>query len=75
MNRVVKWVLIAAIMIVVCWAVLTATKSYGVWVISGIAVVLFCVGMLGKESPIAAPDEKDQEAADPADSTEKKENP
>ena len=49
MQGVVKKVLIAVGLLVVGVVVLTATKAYGVWVISGIAVVLFVLGILRKE--------------------------
>ena len=51
LRRVFKVFLISLSLLVVCTAILTATKSYGVWVISGIAVVLFVLGLLKKETP------------------------
>lgn len=49
MQGVVKRVLIAVGLVVVCGIILKATKAYGVWVISGIAAVLFVLGLLRKE--------------------------
>jgi hypothetical protein len=49
MNVVFKRILIAAALMVVCAVILAATKSYGVWVITAIAVVLFVFGLLKKE--------------------------
>lgn len=51
MNMILKRVLIAAGLIVFCGAVFAGVKSYGVWVITGVAVVLFIVGILRKEKP------------------------
>jgi hypothetical protein len=48
MNVVLKRVLIALILVVVCVVILAATKSYGIWVITGFAVFLFILGLLGK---------------------------
>lgn len=44
-----KGFLIAIGLIVVCWAILMAEKTYGVWVLSAIAVVLVGLGLLRKE--------------------------
>jgi hypothetical protein len=41
--------IIALGLVAVCLVILTATKAYGIWMISGIAVVLFVVGLLRKE--------------------------
>lgn len=49
MQGVLKKVLIAVGLVVVCGIILKATKAYGVWVISGIAMVLFVLGLLRKE--------------------------
>jgi hypothetical protein len=49
MQGIVKKMLIAAGLVVVCGVILAATKAYGVWVISGIAAVLFVLGLLRKE--------------------------
>lgn len=49
MNVVLKRVLIAFGLVVFCGAVFLAVKSYGVWVITGVAVILFIVGLLRKE--------------------------
>lgn len=54
MNIVIKRVLTAAALVAVCGLILLAVKSYGVWVLSGIAVVLVIVGLLRKEAPPAA---------------------
>ncbi len=53
MKTILKRVLIASALVVVCAVILAATKSYGVWVITGLAVFLFVLGLLGKEK---APD-------------------
>ncbi len=50
MNTVLKRVLIAAALIAVCAVILAATKRYGVWIITGIAVVLFILGLLRKDN-------------------------
>jgi hypothetical protein len=44
-----RQILIALGLVAVCLIILTAMKAYGVWVISGIAVVLFVLGFLRKE--------------------------
>ena len=62
MQGVVKKVLIAVVLVVVSVAVLAATKAYGVWVISGIAVVLFVLGLLRKE-PRSGGEEKADKGA------------
>ena len=49
MNKVLKRVLIAAALVTVCAVILAATKRYGVWIITGIAVVLFILGLLRKD--------------------------
>lgn len=49
MNVVLKRVFTALVLVVVCAAILAATKSYGIWVITGIAVFLFILGLLRKE--------------------------
>jgi hypothetical protein len=49
MNTALKRVLIAAALMVVCAVILAATKRYGVWIITGIAAVLFILGILRKE--------------------------
>lgn len=56
MNVTLKRILIAAGLFAFSIAVLMGVKSYGVWVITGIAVVLFFVGLLRKEKP-ADPEE------------------
>ncbi len=61
MKLVVKRVLIAAVLVVVSVAILAATKAYGVWVIIGIAGVLFVLGILRKEkSPGEAGEVRDE---------------
>jgi len=57
MKVVLKRVLIAAVLVVICFAILVATKSYGVWVITGIACVLFLLGLLRKDGASGKPDE------------------
>jgi len=59
MNMVLKRVLIAAGLIVFCAAVFAGVKSYGVWVITGVAVVLFIAGLLRKDKP-AGPGGRDE---------------
>jgi hypothetical protein len=51
MNVILKRILIAAGLLVFCVALFAGVKSYGVWVISGVAVVLFILGLLRKEKP------------------------
>lgn len=46
-----KRILIAAGLLVFCVALFAGVKSYGVWVISGVAIVLFIVGLLRKDKP------------------------
>lgn len=50
MNAVLKRVLIAGALMAVCAVIFVATKRYGVWIISGIAVVLFILGLLRKDN-------------------------
>ena len=50
MNTVLKRVLIAAALMAVCVVILAATRRYGVWIITGIAVVLFILGLLRKDN-------------------------
>ncbi len=50
MSKVLKRVLIAAALMAVCAVIFVATKLYGVWIISGIAVVLFVLGLLLKDN-------------------------
>ena len=49
MNTVWKRAVIAAALIAVCAVILAATKRYGVWIITGIAAVLFILGLLRKD--------------------------
>ncbi|MHB9096976.1 MAG: hypothetical protein ACYC5X_04045 [Syntrophales bacterium] len=49
MKVVLKRALIAAVLVAICVAVLAATKAYGVWVITGTAVLLFILGLLRRE--------------------------
>jgi uncharacterized membrane protein (DUF373 family) len=56
MNVVLKRVFIALALVAVCVVILAATKSYGVWVITGFAVLLFILGLLRKEK---TPDKAD----------------
>lgn len=51
MRVVLKRVLIAAVLVAICAAILAATKAYGVWVITGIAALLFALGLLRREKP------------------------
>ena len=50
MNIVLKRALIAVALIAICVAILAATRRYGVWIITGIAVVLFILGLLRKDN-------------------------
>ena len=59
MNVVLKRILIAFGLVVFCGAVFAAVKSYGVWVITGVAGVLFIVGLLRKGKP-AGPGGRDE---------------
>jgi hypothetical protein len=59
MNVLLKRILIAAGLFIFCAAVFAGVKSYGVWVITGVAVVLFIVGLLRKEKP-AGPEGRDE---------------
>jgi hypothetical protein len=59
MNMVLKRVLIAAGLIFFCGAVFAGVKSYGVWVITGVAAVLFIAGLLRKDKP-AGPGGRDE---------------
>ncbi len=62
MKIVLKRVLIAAVLVAICGAVLAATKAYGVWVITGIAALLFVLGLLRREkSPGGAGEDRDDE--------------
>jgi hypothetical protein len=54
MNVVLRRVLIAAGLFVFCGAVFAGVKSYGVWVITGVAVVLFIAGLLRKDKPVGS---------------------
>ena len=49
MNKVLKRVLIAAALMAVCTVIFVATKRYGVWIITGIAIALFILGLLRKD--------------------------
>lgn len=69
MNTVLKRVLIAAALLAVCAAILAATKLYGVWVITGIAVILFILGILRKEDSPG----KGGDATDDTDARSRKE--
>jgi hypothetical protein len=51
MNILLKQVLMAAGLIVLGVAIFAGVKSYGVWVISAVAVVLFVMGLLRKDKP------------------------
>jgi hypothetical protein len=59
MNMVLKRVLIAAGLIVFCGAVFAGVRYYGVWVITGVAVVLFIAGLLRKDKPVG-PEGRDE---------------
>ena len=72
MNVVLKRIFIAAGLVAVCAAILAAIKSYGVWVITGIAVLLFIFGLLRKEK---APDESGEASNDRGEKSEQDKNP
>ncbi len=55
MNAMLKMIVIALALVVACGALLSGVKSYGVWVISAAAVVLFVVGLLRKDEPEEKP--------------------
>jgi hypothetical protein len=60
--------LIAAGLIVFCAVLFVGVKTYGVWVITGVAVVLFILGLLRKEKPEGqgdAPDRDGKKMIDP----------
>lgn len=57
MNVVLRRVFTALALVVVCVVILAATKSYGIWVITGFAVFLFILGLLRKEK---VPDKADE---------------
>jgi hypothetical protein len=59
MNIILKRVLIAAGLIVFCGALFAGVKTYGVWVITGVAVVLFIAGIMRKDKP-AGPEGRDE---------------
>jgi hypothetical protein len=65
MGKVLKLVLIALGLLALCIAVLAGVKSYGVWVISAVAAVLFVIGMVRREEPKSGGGSKTPEA--PAD--------
>jgi hypothetical protein len=48
---VLKRMAIAAALVVICVAILAATKAYGVWVITAIAGALFVLGLLRRDEP------------------------
>jgi hypothetical protein len=57
MNVVLKRVFIALALVAVCVVILAATKTYGIWVMTGFAVFLFILGLLRKEK---TPDKADE---------------
>ncbi len=59
MNVVLKRALIAFGLVVFCGAVFVAVKSYGVWVITAVAAVLFILGLLRKDNT-AGPEGRDE---------------
>jgi hypothetical protein len=72
MNVVLKRIFIAAALVVVCVVILAATKAYGVWVITGIAVLLFIFGLLRKEK---APDKAGEAPEDHGEKSKQEKNP
>ncbi len=51
--------MIALGLVVFCVAVFFAVKTYGVWVITGVAVVLFILGLTRKDKP-DGPESRDE---------------
>ena len=72
MNVVFKRVLTALALVAVCAVILAATKSYGVWVITGFAVFFFILGLFRKEKP---PDKADEARTDNGEKPGQEENP
>lgn len=72
MNVVLKRVFIALGLVVVCAVILAATKSYGIWVITGFAVVFFILGLLRKEK---APDKAGETRNDNGEKPGQEKNP
>jgi len=72
MNVVLKRAFTALALVVVCAVILAATKSYGIWVITGFAVFLFILGLLRKEKP---PDKADEVRDDNGKKPGQGENP
>ena len=72
MNVVLKRIFIAAALVVVCVVILAAITSYGVWVITGIAVLLFIFGLLRKEK---APDKAGEAHDDRGEKSWREKNP
>jgi low affinity Fe/Cu permease len=69
MNLVFKRVILAAALVIVCMAILVATKSYGVWIITAIAIALFLMGVLFREkSPDKTAGDGDKIAKQPDES-------
>jgi hypothetical protein len=58
MHTVVKRALIAAALVAVCTVVLAATQRYGVWIITGLAVVLVSIGFLRKDNASGKSDDR-----------------
>lgn len=72
MNVVLRRVFTALALVVVCVVILAATKSYGIWVITGFAVFLFILGLLRKEK---VPDKADEARNDNEKKPGQAENP
>jgi len=72
MNVVLKRIFIAAVLVAVCAVILAATKSYGVWVITGIAVLLFIFGLLRNEN---SPDKPGEDPDDRGEKSGQDKNP
>jgi hypothetical protein len=71
MNVVLKRVFIALALVAVCVVILAATKSYGIWVITGFAVFLFILGLLRKEK---TPDKADEVRMDSGEKSAEEKN-
>lgn len=59
-------------LVVVCAVILAATRSYGVWVITGFAIFLFILGLLRKEK---APDKAGETRNDDGEKPGQEKNP
>ena len=72
MSVILKRVFTALALVVVCAIILAATKSYGIWVITGFAVFFFILGLLRNEKP---PDKAGDVRNENGKKPEQEENP